>query len=328
MRTTLEILLFISLIVPFGGCKKGIDPPSVHGPWIPIVLAGGVQCSGSISSSGGADIIERGFKWRTDKNPDEQYGKIVFDNGYNYFETIISGLSPSTTYFVKAYATNSEGIAYSIEKVITTSQIGTFTDSRDGRTYKWTEIGNQTWMAENLSYIPFISPFQGDSGIFVYNYKGYSVEEAIKTTEYKTYGCLYSWEISLQICPNGWHLPGEDEIQELEKSLGMTLGQIGKYGWHGTNQANLLKEAGSSHWPYPNRANNIACFSALPAGYHHREGDANGYIYFNGFGNSTYFWSSTIIDFPVMIGLASYNQGIMRTGAGENYGCSVRCIKD
>ncbi|GAH07125.1 unnamed protein product, partial [marine sediment metagenome] len=58
---------------------------------------------------------------------------------------------PHTKYYVKAYARNENGISYSKEKEITTSDYGSFTDSRDGRIYKWVEIGNQIWMAENLS---------------------------------------------------------------------------------------------------------------------------------------------------------------------------------
>ena len=46
--------------------------------------------------------------------------KTAFENELNYFETIILGVSPGTTYHVKAYATNLEGTGYSAEKEITT----------------------------------------------------------------------------------------------------------------------------------------------------------------------------------------------------------------
>ncbi|MDF1551297.1 MAG: FISUMP domain-containing protein, partial [Bacteroidales bacterium] len=83
----------------------------------------------------------------------------------------------------------------------------TFTDERDGHEYKYTKIGDQYWMAENLAYIPHVGPAGENSGIWVYGYTGTSVEEAKKTENYKLFGCLYDWEAAKVYCPKGWHLP-------------------------------------------------------------------------------------------------------------------------
>lgn len=324
MKTIIRVLVVLLIMVLGSRCVKE-KLPQVYTPKV-LVFSQAAYCYGWVSGNSETDVDEYGFVWSKSDGSDTQNSKVVNYTGTNYFQSAISGLSPGNTYSVKAYATNSEGTAYSEEKEITTSQIGTFTDSRDGRTYKWVEIGNQIWMAENLSYIPYVSPFANDTGIFVCNYKGSSVDIAKETEEFKKYGCLYTWEISLHVCPDGWHLPGDGEWQELEKSIGMPSLQIGKFWWHGTYEDKLLK---STYWPETyGKPNNATSFSALPAGYHHREGTDNGYIYFHGSGGSTYFGSSTIFDFPVIIGLDSYYKGIMRIGAAENYGCSIRCIKD
>jgi uncharacterized protein (TIGR02145 family) len=324
MKTIIRILVTLLIIVLCSHCEREKLPRAYTGKV--MVFSEAAYCYGWVYGNDETDPDEYGFVWSTIDGSDIQNSKPAYHNGTNYFETIISGLSPDKAYSLKAYAILGESTVYGEGKEITTKRNGTLTDNRDGRTYKWVEIGDQIWMAENLSYLPYISPFTNDTGIFVYNYKGSSVDIAKNTEEFKKYGCLYTWEISLHVCPDGWHLPGDAEWQELERSVGMTLRQIGGYGWQGNNEDNLLK---STSWSeYNGKPNNATSFSALPAGYHHLEDTYYGYIYFSGLGNLTYFGSSTKYDFPIMIGLASSSKGIMRTGASENYGCSIRCIRD
>lgn len=82
----------------------------------------------------------------------------------------------------------------------------TFTDPRDGNTYKTVEINNQIWMAENLRY----------EGVTHYAPNGdkYNIPK---------YGCLYTWDKAIKAVPEGWRLPTKEELNALAKLGSTTL---------------------------------------------------------------------------------------------------------
>ena len=68
---------------------------------------------GNISSDGGATITERGVVWSTSQNPTIALSTKTSDGtGSGTFTSNISSLAANTTYYVKAYATNSVGTSY------------------------------------------------------------------------------------------------------------------------------------------------------------------------------------------------------------------------
>jgi uncharacterized protein (TIGR02145 family) len=95
-----------------------------------------------------------------------------------------------------------------------------FCDSRDGKVYKFSKIGVQTWMAENLNYP------SGDSKCYAETYSNCNI-----------YGRLYNGNDAKNVCPTGWHLPSNNEWEILVDFEG---GDIAGYVLKLTNGFNAL----------------------------------------------------------------------------------------
>ena len=112
----------------------------------------------------------------------------------------------------------------------TVPSTGSFSDSRDGTRYRWVEIGNQTWMAENMAYLPAVSP-PAEGGwnepfYYVQGYEGNNVSIALQQENFKKYGVLYNWKAIQSACPEGWRLASDEDWKVLEDYLGMDPSEV------------------------------------------------------------------------------------------------------
>jgi len=195
------------------------------------------------------------------------------------------------------------------------NETGTFTDRRDGKTYKWVKIGKQVWMAENLAYLPAVSTSaEGsltDPYYYVYGYEGTDVATAKATFAYSTYGALYNWPAAIEACPSGWHLPNENEWATLAKSLG------------GSSVAGLEMKTIVGWGGSITNSTNSSAFSALPGGSRNSTG---GFL-----GISGNWWSDPLNDHATeAMGLALYPNvsDLISQKTDKKNGFSVRCVKD
>jgi uncharacterized protein (TIGR02145 family) len=75
---------------------------------------------GNITSDGGATVTARGVCWNTSTGPTTANSKTTDGSGTGAFTSNITGLSPGTAYYIRAYATNSVGTVYGNELNFTT----------------------------------------------------------------------------------------------------------------------------------------------------------------------------------------------------------------
>jgi uncharacterized protein (TIGR02145 family) len=293
MKTKNRIWIFSLLVVYLLlilniSCKKASDQgqpaqaPALATGDLTNIKQTTANCGVIITSDGGAQITARGVSWSTTQNPTLNDSKTIDGTGTGTFTSALTGLTATTTYYLKAYATNSISTSYGNEVHFKT-YTGIVTDI-DGNVYDTETIGTQTWMAENMKTTKYNNgDLIGTTTPATLDISGQSTPEYQwvfdgNATNADTYGRLYTWYAvtdSRGICPTGWHMPANTEWGTLVNYLG-------------TGSGNKLREIGVKHWLSPNSgATNETGFGALPSGMRVNDGT---FREFGGYGN---WWSKT-----------------------------------
>jgi uncharacterized protein (TIGR02145 family) len=232
----------------------------------------------------------------------------------------------------RVIVTNSDTSGIEIKMIVCA---GTITDY-DGHEYQTVRIGNQVWMTENLKTTRYDDGTI--SGYFFYDND--SVANAVK------YGALYNWHAmaSGKLAPTGWHVPDTTEWNILVNYL-----VLNGYNWDGTTDTTVQDKIGKSlaaktdwnykigkslaaktDWNYSRiegnvgndlSSNNSSGFSALPGGYRFSSGS------FNHIGYYGFWWSVVPNAHRRYLGFRHDNIGSL-SGDNDEYGLSVRCVKD
>ena len=218
----------------------------------------------------------------------------------------------------------------------------------DGNTYKTVQIVDQIWMAENLKTTHYsngtiiqLVENESDWKDLKYSDKAMCYYDN-STANKETYGALYTWAAAMSgskssetnpsgvqgICPDGWHLPSDDEWKELEMYLGMSQTEADMYNFRGTNEGSKLA-GNSSLWNEGVLVSDVefgsSGFMALPAG---RRASDNGRFYqLQELGS---FWSATESGDTLSTTrlLIPHFTQVHRFTYSKKGGESVRCIKN
>lgn len=218
----------------------------------------------------------------------------------------------------------------------------------DGNKYDAVKIGNQIWMASNLRTTHFSNGDAIPRGI---NDTDGSIIEPFcyypnnSANNVSLYGYLYNKPAVMHgesasnsnpsgvqgICPNGWHVPSDEEWTELKN----TVSSKAEFRCGNCESCIVKALSATTGWANDNgqcnagndqSTNNATGFSARPAGFY-KASDAE----YQDFGNKACFWSATNYVGPS----SGYSHGIYYNSPMVNTyphnaddGLSVRCVKD
>jgi len=125
MNRVVLSVVFIGIITLTSGCKKNnsvtVTVPSLSTSTITGITYSTATSGGNISSDGNAAVTARGVCWNTVTGPTTSDSHTSDGTGTGNFISSLTGLTASTPYFVRAYATNTAGTAYGNEVTFTTS---------------------------------------------------------------------------------------------------------------------------------------------------------------------------------------------------------------
>jgi uncharacterized protein (TIGR02145 family) len=293
-------------------------PPVINTTIISSLTSTSVLTGGLITSEGGLWIIECGVCWSTSVNPTINDNKSFDWAGNLSFTSSVTGLTPNTTYYVRAYATNNTGTGYGSQMTFKT-YTGIVTDI-DGNNYNTITIGTQIWMRENLkvTYYKNGDAIPNETNNLSWNnlttgaycwYKNNIANKAI-------YGALYNFYAvsnSNGLCPAGWHASTASDWNTM-------VSYLSSNNFVGI----MLKD--TTLWSSPNSgADNSSGFTALPGGC---RGWEDGH--FDNIGSYGYWWTGTWNppnEPPVC--LLRYNSTQINIyGNVKKDGFNVRCMKD
>ncbi|RLD49963.1 MAG: hypothetical protein DRJ05_20260, partial [Bacteroidetes bacterium] len=284
-------------------CLKNIKIlPTVTTDSASNITSSSADVVGEIIDIGWSTVTQYGHCWSTSPEPtiDDDLFNLGTSDTTGIFISNLHNLASFTTYYVKAYAINSEGVSYSADTTFTTAIgngapcPGAATITYGGQLYNTVQIGDQCWLRENLNIGTMINGSTNQSSnatIEKYCYNN-------TASNCDTYGGLYQWNEMMQysttegaqgICPDGWHIPTDVEWCLLQQYLDESATDCDPpVDWPvGIDAAGHIKMMGSTYWTFPNMAaTNSSGFTAMPGG----KVSSNTFDAFNLRG---YFWTST-----------------------------------
>jgi uncharacterized protein (TIGR02145 family) len=302
-----------------------------------------VIVGGNITNDGGSSIVLRGVCYSTTPNPHMGNPRTEEGSGIGSFTSTLRNLSPSTTYYARSYAKNSQGVVvYGNEVSFSTGTsnpsftCGTSSVSDvDGNSYNTVQIGTQCWAQSNLKVSKYRNGDNIPTGLSNSAWQNttvgaYAIYDNNPVND-GLYGKLYNHYAVMDnrgLCPTGWHVPTDGEWNVMVKYLDPNAdtacsGCFQSYIAGGALKSTAIQPTPGG-WNSPNAgATNSSGFSAGPGGLRNPDGN----FYFLGYNG--YWWSSSSSGSLAWNRILYYDYGVIyRFNYSRTSGFSVRCLRD
>ncbi|MCR4812884.1 MAG: hypothetical protein K5867_09875 [Bacteroidales bacterium] len=244
--------------------------PTVTTSSVSSITSSTATCGGNVTNDGNATVTARGVCWSTSHNPTVSNSHTTDGNGAGSFTSSITGLSQNTTYYVRAYATNSAGTAYGEELTFTTSaSVGGF-DENGASNAVFTVASGRTvkFSRGNLQYTTTGSHATADGGTAVgtwrfaehqYDFIGGADNHNISST-YRGWIDLFGWGTSGWSCQPWenensttyiyYYWPGGSYTNNLTGSYANADWGVYNAISNGGNQAGMWRTLTKDEWEY------------------------------------------------------------------------------
>lgn len=303
-----------------------------------------VAIGGEILHNGGSSIVLKGVCYSTTANPNMGNARTEDGAGIGPFTTILRNLSPSTTYYARSYAKNSQGVVVYGNEVI--FNMGTPTPGLrcpgtptvtdiDGNVYHTVQIGTQCWTQSNLKTSKYRNGDTLPTGLSNTAWENTTAGAYVINNNDPLndglYGKLYNHYAvvdSRGLCPTGWHVATDGEWNILVKYLDPNADTLCLHCWQSSVAGGMLKstitQPTPGGWATPNiGATNSSGFTAGPGGRMHPDGS------FDPVGGNGSWWSSSFSGlYAWNRNLHEFSGGIYKPNGLRTVGFSVRCLKE